>query len=247
MSEYDDDLVEPSTIADLRELVELQRDTVVAIATGTPMDTLRKTYRRQRTALRVALKTRGLTDPFPWPDVSVVWAWAKNWDTYNDRRTEVARLAGPLLDQLDDLERSGRVDDWGGSPDAWAALELRLAGLRDEMDNATTLDHHQDVGRRGREIVIEVVNLMFSADMVPEGDEQPKGSNAKARFDHVLGSYAAGSSHAELRALMRAAWELNQKVTHGEIGRVDAYAAAQATVLIVRALAEMHAAGRSGE
>lgn len=240
----DSDVTEPATIAELRNLVELQRDTIVAIATGTAMDSLRAVYQQQRSALRPALRSRGITDPFPWADVSVVWAWAKNWSTYAERRAEVAELVGPVLDRLDELERNGTIDDWGGSPNEWAALEERLSGLRHEMDTATSLDHYQDVGRRGREIIIDVVNLMFSADMVPVGDEVPKGANAKARFDLVVAAYAAGKSHAELRALMRAAWELNQKVTHGEATRVDAYAGAQATVLIVRTLAEMHTAGR---
>ncbi len=244
MEFFDAGVTEPATISELRHLVELQRDTIVAIATGTSMDSLSTAYRQQRSALRPALKSRGLADPFPWPDVSVVWAWAKNWGTYAERRAEIAKLAGPLLDRLDELERSGTIDDWGGSPDEWAALEERLSGLRHEMDNATSLDHHQDVGRRGREIVIDVVNLMFSDDMVPTGEDVPKGANAKARFDFVVAAYAAGASHAELRALMRAAWDLNQKVTHGEVSRVDAYAAAQATVLLVRTMAEMRLAGR---
>ncbi|MGD9795179.1 MAG: hypothetical protein AB7V43_17040 [Acidimicrobiia bacterium] len=236
---------EPSSIAELRELVELQRDTVTAVATGTSMDTLRGPYRQQRSKLRVALQRRGLKEPFPWADVNVVWAWAKQWPTYAERRAEVANLVAPLLDQLDDLERGGKVDDWGGSPDEWTELELRVAGLRDEMDGATTLDHYQDVGRRGREVVIDVVNLLFEADMVTDVEHPPKGSDAKAKFDLIVQAYAIGSSHAELRALMRAAWDLNQKVTHGAITRVDAYAAAQATVLIVRTLAAMHDAGRS--
>ncbi len=244
VTSFDDELRDPSTIGEVRDLVELQRDTVVAIATGTSMDSLRTSYRQQRSVLRAALRARGLTDPFPWPDVNVVWAWAKQWGTYAERRSEVGNLVAPLLDQLDDLERTGKVDDWVGSPDEWAELEQRLAGLREEMDNATTLDHHQDVGRRGREIVIDVVNLMFVADMVPDGEEQPKGGNAKARFDFVVRAYAVGASHAELRGLMRAAWDLNQKVTHGDITRVDAFASAQATVLIVRTLGEMRSAGR---
>jgi hypothetical protein len=244
MTAFDDEPRQPSTIRELRNLVELQRDTVVAVATGTSMDALRVAYRQQRNVLRAALRARGLNDPFLWPDVNVVWAWAKNWSSYAERRAEVAKVVAPLLDQLDDLERTGKIEDWGGSPDEWAELERRLSGLREEMDNATTLDHYQDVGRRGREVLIDVVNLMFAADMVPDGEEQPKGSNAKARFDFVVQAYAAGASHAELRGLMRAAWELNQKVTHGDVSRVDAFAAARATVLIVRTLGEMHSAGR---
>lgn len=38
---------------------------------------------------------------------------------------------------------------------------------------------------------------------------------------------------------MRDAWDLAQKVTHGDLDRVDAFAAAQATVLVVRTLQEL--------
>lgn len=234
---------DPSAIAELRELVELQRDTIVAIATGSPMASHREDYRRRRTNLRAEFRSRALPDPFPWADVDLVWAWAKQWGTYAERRAEVAKRVTPLLDQLDDLQRLGSVDDWGGSPVEWSQLEERLVGLRDEMGGASTLDQYQDVGRRSREILIDVVNLVFEAGMVPEGQELPKAANAKARFDFILQARAVGSSHAEFRALMRAAWDLAQKVTHGEKTRVDAFAVAQATVLLVRTLAEMQRQG----
>jgi hypothetical protein len=38
------------------------------------------------------------------------------------------------------------------------------------------------------------------------------------------------------------AWDLAQKVTHGDIEQVDAYAAAQATLLVVRVLQQLAAA-----
>lgn len=229
----------------LRQLVEVQRDTAMAVATGSPMDTHRSIYSQQRTKLRAALQTRGLDDPFPWPSIDVVWSWAKHWSTYAERRAEISKAAATLLDKLDDLERSGKVDDWGGGPSEWAQLEERLAGLRDEMDNATTLDHFQDVGRRGREILIDVVALMFAVDMVQDNQEQPTAGDAKARFDLVVEAYAPGSSSEELRGMMRAAWRLTNHVTHAaSVTRVDAFSAAQATVLIVRTLSEMHNAGR---
>lgn len=81
-------------------------------------------------------------------------------------------------------------------------LEGRLSGLRNEMDHASTLDHYQDVGRRGREVIIDVVDLVFTADMVPDGHAQPKTSDAKTRFGYIIQTYASGSSYAELRKLM---------------------------------------------
>ena len=179
-------------------------------------------------------------------DVDLVWAWAKKWGTYAERRAEVAKIITPLLDRLDDLEHSGTVIDWGVSPVGWSELEQRLSGLRNEMDHATSLDHYQDVGRRCREVLIDVVNLVFTPDMVPDGQEQAKASDAKARFGYVIQACPSGRSRTELRKLMRAAWDLAQKVTHGDTTRVDAFAAAQSTLLIVRTLAEIHREDRPG-
>ena len=237
---------DPSTIAGLRTLVEVQRGIVVAIATGSSMDSHRADYRRRRASLRAALRSRGLSDPFMWSDVDLVWAWAKKWGTYAERRAEVAKIITPLLDRLDDLEHSGTVVDWGVSPVGWSELEQRLSGLRNEMDHATSLDHYQDVGRRCREVLIDVVNLVFTPDMVPDGQEQPKASDGKARFGYVIQACPSGRSRTELRKLMRAAWDLAQKVTHGDTTRVDVFAAAQATLLIVRTLAEIHREDRPG-
>ena len=238
---------DPSTIAGMKALVEVQRDTVVAIATGSRLDRHRADYRRRHASLRAALRRRGLPEPFVWSDVDLVWAWAKQWDKYAERREEVAKLVTPLLDQLDDLERSGIVDDWGGSPAGWSEIEQRISGLRSEMDRASSLDDYQDVGRRCREVLIDVVEVVYEAVVVIDKKKQPKAADARARFGYIVQAHSPGRSHAELRKLMRTAWDLAQKVTHSDnITRVDAFAAAQATLLIVRTLAQMHHEGRPG-
>ena len=72
-------------------------------------------------------------------------------------------------------------------------------------------------------------------------------ADAKTRFDFIVGTYAPGRSRKELRKLMLAAWNLAQKATHGNnVKRVDALAAAQATVLIVRTLVQMNNEAQPG-
>ena len=76
---------DPSTIAGLRTLVEVQRDTIVAISIGSRMDLHRADYRRRCARLRAALRGRGLSDLFVWSatefDVSQKWfeAAALKW------------------------------------------------------------------------------------------------------------------------------------------------------------------------
>jgi len=71
------------------------------------------------------------------------------------------------------------------------------------------------------------------------GADAPKSGDAKAWLELSLLARAAGRSHRELRAFVPTAWDLAQKVTHGDVDRVDTYAAAQATVLVVRVLQQL--------
>ena len=52
-----------------------------------------------------------------------------------------------------------------------------------------------------------------------------------SRHDLFFAAWTAGPSHDERCRLVRDAWDLAQKVTHGDLSRVDAFAAAQKAVL----------------
>ncbi len=87
--------------------------------------------------------------------------------------------------------------------------------------------------------------MLADPGLVPPGREAPKAGDGKAWLDLFLASTARGSSHPELRAFVPVTWDLAQKVTHGDVDRVDAYAAAQATVLLVRVLQQLADAGEA--
>ena len=123
---------------------------------------------------------------------------------------------------------------------SWAELDARLAGLAVEMSR----DDLQDVGRRAREVLIACARLLADPALVPSGRPEPKAGDAKAWLDLFLKANAGGSAREELRRLVRNAWDLAQKVTHGEVQAVEAFAAAQATVLVVRTLQKLTLAAR---
>ncbi|MCJ1685385.1 hypothetical protein [Rathayibacter sp. VKM Ac-2928] len=76
---------------------------------------------------------------------------------------------------------------------------------------------------------------------MPKDTEAPKAADAKAWLDLFLAEKSSGKSHAELRAFVRAAWDLAQKVTHGDISHTDAFASAQAVVLVARVVQQLRA------
>lgn len=226
-------------IKDVVAALERQRAILIDVATGIAIQTLNDEYVEVRRSLVPALTRLGLDDPFPWRDL---WAWygfyRDEHPTYQSRRDVVHARADPVLAQLERRSSQG-VTDWGAARDrpGWSELEVRVEGLKAELDAATTHDDLQDVGRRSREIVIDVANLIFAEWMTPDGADMPGRSDAKRRIDYALAEMVPGESRTALRSLIRAAYTLDQAVTHSQsITRVDAFAAAQATVLLVRVL-----------
>jgi hypothetical protein len=72
-----------------------------------------------------------------------------------------------------------------------------------------------------------------------------RANDSKARIGYYLDARMPGSAGDAVRGLIRAAYTLMQTVTHSStIGSVHAFAAAQATVLIVRTLQKVEAQDR---
>jgi len=231
-----------STVGGLMQELESQASLLVAVATGGGrIETLQMEYQRRRQRLVRALERRGLQYPFPWSDL---WLWYGHWSdnlpSYASRRTHIRKLVAPVLDALE-RQQSGLtvVDPRTAAIPTWTDLDGRVAGLATELVDAASRDDLQDVGRRAREVMIDCARLLADPALVPDGQAPPRAADAKAWLDLFLAARAAGPTRDELRRLIRAAWDLAQKVTHGDLGRVDAFAAAQATVLVVRTLQEL--------
>lgn len=222
----------------LMELVERQANIIVATGTGQArFDDYDTDYQRIDRALVTQFARLGLAPPFPWRSL---WEWhgyySQELPTYASRRVHVAALKREALDRLQDHADTVTVHDpAAGDPiPTWEELNTRVRGLIDEYSGARDKDTWQDVGRRSREILIDLGKLISDPNLVPDGQDAPRGADARRWFELFLDTYASGHDRAELRALMRKTWDLAQKVTHGDIDAVDAFAAAQATVLLVR-------------
>ena len=225
-------------IGQLMELVERQAAVIVATGTGQGrFDDFDADYQRTDRVLVTEFKRLGLTPPFPWRSL---WEWhgyySQDLPTYASRRSRVAALKHEALDRLEEQSKGVTVHDpsAGNQVPTWDVINARVRGLINEYTGARDKDTWQDVGRRSREILIDLGKLIADPSLVSEGQEPPRGSDARAWFELFLDSHASGRDRAELRALMRKTWDLAQKVTHGDIDDVDAFAAAQATVLLVR-------------
>jgi hypothetical protein len=226
-----------STVRELINELERQASLLTAVATGGPrIQDVQREYQDRRQRLFDALQRRGLEYPFPWQDL---WQWYGHWTgnglgTYGERRVAIRELVAATISALEQQRSGLRVSDPGSGSLTWADLDARVAGLITELDGAMSRDDLQDVGRRSREIVIDCAKLLADPSLVSAEQVPPKAGDAKAWLDLFLAARASGSHRDELRRFIRAAWDLAQTVTHGNVGRVEAFAAAQATVLVVR-------------
>lgn len=239
------------TIEQVRALATSQADILVATGTGGgSIDSYNTQYKKQARQLKRELARLGISASlaFPWTDL---WLWhgfyGRELQTWAERRVHVREKLSELEDALDAIASgAGSPHDPGSTGETtWALLDGRVRGLVDEIANARERDDWQDVGRRAREILIDGAKLIADPALVPEGVDEPKAGDAKAWLGYFLDRYAAGSVHKELRALLRAAWDLAQKVTHGDIDRADAFAAAQSVILVVRVVQQLKADGDS--
>lgn len=221
----------------LREIIQRQSNLIVTTGTGGPrIQEVDDLYQRDDRALVEAFRQLGLASPFPW---RTLWEWhgyySQELPTYASRRQHVGALTRAALDALD-AAVNGAVHDpaAGESVPTWEGIDGRIASLIAEYSGAADKDTWQDVGRRCREILIDLGKLIADPGLVPSGTEAPKLADARAWFDFFIEARADGRDRAELRAFLRKTWDLAQKVTHGDIDDVDAFAATQATVLLVR-------------
>lgn len=228
-----------TTLDELITLVALQQGLLTAVATGGPqMKTVDPIYKERRQRIRRGLRELGIADPFPWTGL---WEWYGVWATfggYAGRRQHIESIAAPVLDELRELRDAIGLADWGEG--TLAGLERRLDGLRSTYETASTLDDFQDVGRRAREILIDLGQLAFDEAMLAPGQAVPGRSDAKARLDLVFERRFAGAANEEMRRFMKAAVALANSVTHsGNTAAVHAYAVAQATLLLVRVVGQL--------
>jgi hypothetical protein len=239
-----------STVDALIDEVERQAALLTTVATGGAdfrHKQLQREYKHRRRRLVDALQQRGLAYPFPWQDLPQwhgYWT-GKNLGTYHERRVAIQERVEPTIAALEHQRSGLRVSDPGSGPLTWADLDARVDELIDELDGAISRDDLRDVGRRSRDILFDCGKLLADHSLVPAGQAPPKAGDAKAWLDLFLTARASGSHRDELRRFIRAAWELAQTVTHGNIDRVEAFAAAQATVLTVRTLQALAAADPS--
>ncbi|HEV8699219.1 MAG TPA: helix-turn-helix domain-containing protein [Candidatus Limnocylindrales bacterium] len=150
-----------------------------------------------------------------------------------------ARSVEGYLAAIDRLTAPTGILDAGPRSEDWPAVEARLRELGPLLERARSKDEIQDIGRRCREIIGDLSNVVLRAASppIPPG---AFGADRRRKIEVFLDRHASGPSNANLRRLMRSAYDLANEVTHSsEASRAEAVASCHATTLLVRTLHEL--------
>ncbi len=230
----------------LLEELRAQHDLLERVATGEDsIKDVNGDYRDRRDRLVPLLAAAVQEDPFPWRDLWTYWKEeGKPLTTYAERRASLSGRIEPL--ERFCLTEGGRegssgLDGWfpHEQPTNWRKTLDRMESMKEKFKSAVDLDDFQDVGRRCREIILDATDLVHDPGMAPEGEEPPKKADAGKRMDHICAALLSGPTHEHLRAVLKKTLRLAQHVTHGNVTRLEALAAAQGTIMLVSTLQEL--------
>lgn len=138
-------------------------------------------------------------------------------------------------------DRLAELEDWGGGEkldEDWAVINERVYELRALYARAATPDERADVGRRCRELLIAASSATFRPAMATNKANLPKDGDAKAKCKLIVAHLGDNSLDDRMSKLIDRTWDLAVGLSHhDEPSKVATYAAAQATILVVRTLA----------
>jgi hypothetical protein len=96
-------------------------------------------------------------------------------------------------------------------------LFRKLKNIATLIDSAVEIEDFQAIGVQCREVLIELGNYIYFAEMAGEG-EQPQASNFKRKAELFIKFYLTGSENSDYRSIIKklteSTWEYACKITH---------------------------------
>ena len=186
---------------------------MITVATGGPkIATVQAEYAERRRKIAESLRDLGLQDPNPHSDL---WQWYAKWSTdlpsYAKRRTYIAGIYQPLLDQLSCLNRP-----MAGLPSVtgWERVDRILSQLPIAIEQSKNEEDFQAIGHKCREVMISAAQHVYRDSMEIHLDTKPSTADSKRMFEGFLIEYLRGESSKLARKVCKSAVDLANELTH---------------------------------
>lgn len=96
-------------------------------------------------------------------------------------------------------------------------LFRKLKNIANLIDSAIEIEDFQAIGVQCREVLIELGNLIYFAEMAGDS-EQPQASNFKKKAELFIQFYMTGSDNGDYRSIIKklteSTWDYANKITH---------------------------------
>jgi hypothetical protein len=222
---------------DLIQLIDAQKNLMIAVSTGGPrIQETNDEYKQRRLEIKAALLRKQLDDPNPYSDL---WAWYGKWSSgdlpsYQSRRLYIGELYQPLLDKLEieDIEHPAEptFEDTG-----WVKVDRGVDSIRVRLENAKTEQEYQTVGFLCRETLISLAQSVYDPfTHKPIDGTEPSQTDAYRMLEAYFTAELAGRANEALRRHAKASLVLANALQHDRTARFrDAALCAEATRTVV--------------
>jgi len=205
-----------SKVNELIKEIELQKGLMISVATGGPrIQQVNEEYKDHRLSIMSTLQDMGIEDPNPFGDL---WNWYGKWSdgslpTYQSRRSYIASLFRPLLDNLVLLAQRKSIEQV--EPTGWTRVDRNIEKIIQSLGTATNEEDFQAVGLLCREAIISLAQAVYDPESHQSFDGvNPSETDAKRMLESYIAAELAGGSNEELRRYSKDAYKLAVVLQH---------------------------------
>jgi len=240
--QYEDlpETIRPIEIVLVQE-VDLQKDLMIAVATGGPrINEKNDEYKQRRLRIKTYLRQVNELDPNPYSDL---WAWYGKWSSgdlpsYQSRMEYIGDLYQPLFEKL----ASGNLrplSEPAPEPTGWARVDRCLDKIRIALEQAKSEEDFQSVGFLCRETIISLSQAVYDPKKhKPIDGVIPSDTDANRMLEAYFANELKGSSNENARKHARTSLALANELQHRRTAKFrDAALCAEATRTVVNVVA----------
>ncbi|MGB8346041.1 MAG: hypothetical protein WCD86_14235 [Ktedonobacteraceae bacterium] len=231
--------IDPREAGKLAKEIEIQKTLMIAVATGGPrIKDVNKDYEERRLQIAERLKTLGVEDPNPFPDL---WTWYGKWSdgsllSYQSRRRYISELYQPLLDALR-LSKNSTVKV--ADPTGWGRVDRNVEKIARAMEQAKNEEDFQAIALLCREAIISLAQAVYKPEEESRSEGvRPSETDAKRMLEGYIRERLAGQSSEYHRKFTIASFDLAVSLQHRRTAAFrDAALCVEATRSVINTIA----------
>jgi hypothetical protein len=226
---------------DLMDILDAQRNLMIAVSTGGPrIQNVNDDYKQRQQLIEDGLSERGVENPNPYSDL---WEWYGKWSSgdlpsYQSRRNYINGLFGQVVKQVRQGVHRGEQAMFTRAT-GWPRVDRNIGEVRTRLAQAKTEEQFQAVGFLCRETMISLGQAVYNPETHPSPDGvTPSKTDAKRMLDAYLGAKLSGKTNETGRRHAKAALEFAHELTHKRTANFrQAAMCAEATTAVVNIVA----------